>query len=253
MKTQLVTITPKMAADWLENCNVNNRRIRHHWVKALAEMISKGHFKLTHQGIAFDTDGFLADGQHRLMAIALANKPVQMLVSQGLPPEAFPYHDNMLGKTASDRLRLDRNVVEPCSFLARFYANDNISDVADLQAFIDRFGPALESIHQHCNKKVANLSSSAVRAAASLRFDESQDYVLGSYRALIMMDFQNMSPIVQAFFRQVANNKMSNQEKFLRAFHVFGVENSEKTYLGFKNISANYTAIRDHMERLLNV
>ena len=43
----------------------------------------------THQGIAFDENGVLQDGQHRLCAIVSANKPVDMMVTSGLSPDNF--------------------------------------------------------------------------------------------------------------------------------------------------------------------
>jgi hypothetical protein len=35
---------------------------------------------VTHQGIAFDTQGVLVDGQHRLAAIIEADRPVELTV-----------------------------------------------------------------------------------------------------------------------------------------------------------------------------
>jgi hypothetical protein len=49
-----------------------------------ADMIA-GNWALTGQGISFDDNDNLLDGQHRLAAVVKANKPVQMMVLSGLP------------------------------------------------------------------------------------------------------------------------------------------------------------------------
>ena len=83
MITQLMTITPELATQWL-NQNPNNRPLRPIRVRQYAEDIKAGMWKLTHQGIAFYEDGTLADGQHRLKAVEMANLPIAMYVTTGL-------------------------------------------------------------------------------------------------------------------------------------------------------------------------
>lgn len=75
---QIMGITPEMASDWLSTRRwPNNRNIsRSITAKYLGDMRG-GRWKLTRQGIIFDTEGFLIDGQHRLSA--LANTPPEDL------------------------------------------------------------------------------------------------------------------------------------------------------------------------------
>lgn len=56
----------------------------------------KGDFKGTHEGIAFDKEGYVVDGQHRLEAIVLADKiaggkfeGVDMFVFYNVPRESM--------------------------------------------------------------------------------------------------------------------------------------------------------------------
>ena len=53
-------------------------------VQKYVRLIQAGDFYLTHQGVAFDEEGRLHDGQHRLAAIVAANTLVSMLVTRGL-------------------------------------------------------------------------------------------------------------------------------------------------------------------------
>ena len=61
-----INITPDMALRWLETTNTNNRKVSEKHVHRLARDMTDGKWRLTHVGIAFDPNGTLLDGQHRL-------------------------------------------------------------------------------------------------------------------------------------------------------------------------------------------
>ena len=105
MEVYVETITPEMATQYLSR-NTKNRSIRRQEVDAYAREIKRGNFVLTHQGIAFDEEGNLIDGQHRLMAIATAGIPVQMVVSRGVPSSAFTVVDRGASRTMRDVVSL---------------------------------------------------------------------------------------------------------------------------------------------------
>lgn len=99
MKTEIVTITPDMAVEFLKR-NKENRKIREQTIKTYARDMRHGDWALTHQGIAFNDEGTLVDGQHRLNAIVIANVPVKMMVSYGI--EAHQTIDTQIKRTATD-------------------------------------------------------------------------------------------------------------------------------------------------------
>lgn len=88
---QLVTttmrVTPEMAKAWLEK-NVGNRPLNRAFVRRLSRMMADGDYTLTHQGIGFDVNGMLIDGQHRLHAIVESGVTISLLVTHGLPTQA---------------------------------------------------------------------------------------------------------------------------------------------------------------------
>ena len=84
MISEVVNITPEMAAEWLEHNMANNRPLNTRTVNKYARIMRGGGWNLTHQGIAFDEKGTLVDGQHRLKAIVTANMPVRMMVTRGV-------------------------------------------------------------------------------------------------------------------------------------------------------------------------
>ena len=106
MRSRTVTITPKKAAEMLEH-NGHNRPLTRTRVREFAEAMKRGDWQLTHQGIAFDTDGQLKDGQHRLAAIVEADQPVTMMVTTDLPPETFDVLDTGKRRTAADALTIN--------------------------------------------------------------------------------------------------------------------------------------------------
>lgn len=85
MKVELKTIFPEEAKEILRVNNINNRPISLTLVKKIANDIKNKSFLLTHQGIAFDITGRLLDGQNRLSACVMANMPITLLVTTGLP------------------------------------------------------------------------------------------------------------------------------------------------------------------------
>lgn len=91
----LRTVTPAMAITWLQHHNKFNRFIKPSVVDQFVRDLVAGRWKLTHQGVAFDWNGQLVDGQHRLTAIAKANIAATVYVATGLDPlvrEAVDIH-----------------------------------------------------------------------------------------------------------------------------------------------------------------
>lgn len=82
MHTQIMTISPALAEEWLKK-NTFNRRISPQSVSKYASDMVSGKWTLNHQGIAFDDKGVLVDGQHRLHAIISACVSVDMMVTWG--------------------------------------------------------------------------------------------------------------------------------------------------------------------------
>ena len=81
MYTSVVLITPAMASEMLSRNMKCNRPVMKSTVHSYARMMRNGNWNLTHQGIAFDENGNLIDGQHRLNAIIEANISVMMNVT----------------------------------------------------------------------------------------------------------------------------------------------------------------------------
>lgn len=121
---KLVTITPAMAAAWLEVGKFHNRRLDTPLVERISGDIKAGKWLVDGNAIRFDSDGNILDGQHRLQAIIKANKKVESFVIHGLSSEVINTIDTGRIRTTSDILHfngyLNTNALNTC---ARWYTS----------------------------------------------------------------------------------------------------------------------------------
>ena len=80
-------ITPQKAEEYLKR-NMVNRNITTKRVEQYARDMKNGEWQLNGEGIVFDEDGVLKNGQHRLSAIIKAGIPIDMLIIRGIPRDA---------------------------------------------------------------------------------------------------------------------------------------------------------------------
>jgi hypothetical protein len=97
----VISVEPATAQTWLA-ANKGNRKYRKFRAKRYADQMKAGHWRLTHQGIAFDETGTIIDGQHRLSGIVEAGVAQQMLVTWGWPSETKQVLDQGLNRTDTD-------------------------------------------------------------------------------------------------------------------------------------------------------
>ena len=104
---QLYDITPEMAAKWLEH-NTRNRQLRDSVVRRYAADMKAGRWMVTGDAIAFDKNGTIANGQHRLWAVFESGATVRMLVVFGLDPEVVNVLDDHLKRSLGDVAKIRR-------------------------------------------------------------------------------------------------------------------------------------------------
>lgn len=97
-------ITPERAKHYLKR-NKTNRPLKQDNLVKLTNDLLHGNFRLTHQGIAFDWDGNLIDGQHRLLAVIESNTATEMYVTYNCNPENFKVIDCGTSRTSADVLK----------------------------------------------------------------------------------------------------------------------------------------------------
>ena len=176
MNTTAVLITPAMAKTWLEH-NPSNRPIKMACVEAYMRDMIAGKWLLTHQGIAFDKDGNLLDGQHRLTAIALCGLPVMMNVTTDMPREYMIAVDNGTVRSPTDSFAVSgmyegefsdfrkRNCISIINAVVELGYSKRVKLTnAERTKLIDKFGEEAITVWKAQTKGAA--LSSPIRAAA---------------------------------------------------------------------------------------
>lgn len=108
MTTRRTQVSPKLAAKWLDaSAGVKQRTIRQARVDKLIHAIQSDQWRVTHQGIALASDGYVIDGQHRLTAIVRSGETVEMLVTYNADPETFDVIDTGAARSPADALKIE--------------------------------------------------------------------------------------------------------------------------------------------------
>lgn len=120
LRIERQTVTPEQARYWLAVTNVHNRPLNKVWLRQLISDRMHGRWKPTHQGIAFDTNGHLVDGQHRLHMVVATNLPTELTVAYGLEPATREVVDQTYKRAPSHTLATEGITnAKPVSSLAR--------------------------------------------------------------------------------------------------------------------------------------
>lgn len=116
---KVMVIQPGWAERWLDELNDDNRPRSKSEELLLVEELKEGNWKLTHQAIAFDTRGYVHDGQTRLWAIRLSGIAAPLWVFPGMPVANFPVIDTGRKRNANnaiDKLGLRDNRPQRTAF-----------------------------------------------------------------------------------------------------------------------------------------
>lgn len=126
----VMLVTPAMAAAWLLTM-IPNRNLRKTRVKAYCRSRVGGKWGLTHQGIAFDTQGRLFDGQHRLQMIVETGLATVLFVVHNVPDDALLHTDEQLPRSMRDAIKLAKKGDFSCSIIATANVLTTLPDIAE--------------------------------------------------------------------------------------------------------------------------
>ena len=228
MKTQIQTVTPEIAAHFLQK-NTGNRDYRKSWVAHLSNIIKNGEWMTTHQGIALDKAGNLIDGQHRLLAIIDSGLPVQINVSYDVDPKTFGCIDIGVKRNLADITKYSKKTAEVCAFMARFL-NPRFSRVTTAaeakEIYENGIGKVSDDLNDFCNKNIKFYSSVPFRLSAVILIMDGHDkeYVFNTYYNLVNLNMAKLPPIAHSLIKQVHDNHINTHDKNYtvgRAFKVF--------------------------------
>lgn len=111
MKSQVIRID-KARAELFLSCNTNNRKVNDGRVKMYAEDMRRGNWIANGEPIQFDTTGRMINGQHRLLALIMADYEDEFLVVTGVDPAAMLNLDGALTRTVGQNWTLIHNICQ---------------------------------------------------------------------------------------------------------------------------------------------
>lgn len=184
----IVYVTPQIAEKWLAKNHPDNRNIDWKRVAAMASDMRSGNWVITHQGVAFDADGMLIDGQHRLHAIAKADVGASVLVVRN--------------QATSMRSPIDVGARRTIGFIV----GRSFKEVSCLNVLrqLEQGGPAYETL------TVAECSAVGERHAAVMAelTDVIPSSMSGGVRAAIVWAYPCNKSAVREFATKVTHGEM---------------------------------------------
>ena len=240
MKQQYTTIqdiTPAIAKEYLAKSNGNRGRygkgVYQSKVDQYARDMRNGNWVLTHQGIAFDCDGYLIDGYNRLTAIVQSGATAQMTVTHNSGDQAIKYLDSGKLRTNSDKLQLPKRHAESLRFSAKHAYKTNPPSISDMEKIM-----ATEYYKNMID--ILSIAKTAVKVITSSPFicgvafcasRYSKQYAEDQYGYVYHQNYENMTPVVSSFVKRINRNEFSatnHDELFARCITVFNPENRYK-------------------------
>ena len=183
MKQEIVT--PEVATHYLR-ANIINRKLRPAVVKRYEEEMRQNSWTLTSDAIAFDEDGNLIQGQHRLNAVVKTGLAQVFWVARNMPNDSRQNLDSGSRRELHDRLtiaghKISRTVGSTCLMLISPWQDPNVVRSASpmvrhqVRKMHNHLYEELEWIDEHYGATSLN---SCERAAGTMLLKTSQDYSL---------------------------------------------------------------------------
>ena len=186
-----VFVTPELAKKWLEKNGVN-RAISRSNVEKYKKALSKKRFGTTHHGIAFNANGVLIDGQHRLIAIAESGIGVWLVVARDMDIERAIDLPVDIGSIRSRHCMLEKRqqTVLLASFIEKTFGPHS-GDIYEIKAIHDAIEPFANALLDSCGTNSATKSAAASRAAVLLRtmiHPESAEEIRTQFRRYVLLE-----------------------------------------------------------------
>tara|TARA_R100000773_G_scaffold42756_1_gene40327 strand:- start:3107 stop:3967 length:861 start_codon:yes stop_codon:yes gene_type:complete len=180
-------VSPQVAVEYLR-ANGVNRKLRPAIVKRYEEEMRQNSWTLSSDAIAFDCNGDLIQGQHRLNAVVNTGLPQVFWVARNMPKEAKENLDCGSKRELHDRLTISghpisRTVGSACLLLITPWQKPNISKSKGCSPMVRS---QVKTMHNHFYEELewideqygATSCNAAERAAGTMLLRATKDYEL---------------------------------------------------------------------------
>lgn len=106
MKTEIVLVTPSLAAKWLSATTSKNRPMKPEALRQYIQSMRSGKWRENGESIVIDDNGNILDGQHRLQAVVSSGMSFRFAVIRGVDPDSFDTIDSGVRRTGKDVLTI---------------------------------------------------------------------------------------------------------------------------------------------------
>lgn len=209
LQQYVMRFTPQDAARILEHVHPKQRKVNPERVRTLFRAMQNGKFHeppFTFDSIAFDTEGYLVNGRHRLTALSQFSAPLSFIVVVGVnSPDSLPLPEGDGGLPRSKWFiaGLDRNEWSVVNYLAEHIYGGNPART-DVEQLFPLFAESLDAI-----RRTTQYSPAApIRAAFVFCWAETNDAVYRQdireqWIAYCKMDVASMWPSTARLYKKM--------------------------------------------------
>lgn len=225
MKIETKIVTPEIAVQFLEkNNNVRTPDLRK--ITRIANSIKRGEWVTTHQGIAFDSAGYLVDGQNRLMAIIEADRAIELMVATEVSQGAVAEMDRNTPRSNAVLLGTTTKCAEIVTYISRILYGGaptrcNLQDVKDI------LDVAIVKLYQQTLTTKRSLSTAPVKSAfVTAYLMQPDEYIFEIYRKLILLNVCNIEELsqtpaaIRALYQRLTGIKEENK-RIINSYQAF--------------------------------
>jgi len=231
----VLRITPSEAAVLLGNLHPHQRRINNNRVAQYLRSMQTGDWHeppFTFDSIAFDAQGRLCNGAHRLTALSRYDKPLSFYVIFGVEsPDDMPLPQGDTGYARSKAFvaGIARNEWSVISYLAEHVFADATPAFTDVQSLHSLFADALVEI-----PRLDSSSPAPVRAAFVFAFASGSDHLIRlhvaeQWRAYCHVDVAMMWPSIGRLYKKMTEvrgrSKGADGRRFRFESAVYALDN----------------------------
>lgn len=225
---EIVDVTPELA-EYILSKNDGNRKTVEHNVIKIATDIEKGLWELNGETIIISVDGYLNDGQHRLQAVSLAGKTVEMLLFFGASRNSRFTVDMGAARSCGHLLGMDgvtdSNVMAAASKILLIWsrnAHTNADHIAgtkqEVRAFFQQNRQLFEDAHKAVvNNQFASAFGRSVTVAGYVILHEANAAACEEFFEKLIngAGLQKGCPVLQArnHFMGISKERLHNWEK----------------------------------------
>jgi hypothetical protein len=237
--SSVFVITPSIARELLTKVWPRQRPLRRARVSEITRMIRNGQFEMTHQGLLFDAEGWLHDGQHRLSACVMSGVSIRVQCSVTSNPRVYKVLDQGAKRTVADLYDVTSGESAVCRFIVSmvWHLNQVLAPVEYEWIWDSEIYDLTQELLAFAPKKQKGLSSGVIRACAVMTalIEGDADYAFSFYKNLNNLNFEDLPPVGRALIKRysvgklVTNQSYNNKVLTVGMFmHVFNSKNSDR-------------------------